>query len=1005
MICVKNVHVDILGFPRRLSLHFTENKFHCIHGLPLICFCKFFFGMALPFRIVFLVIALLGSCYAEDEQIRILLNMKSRVQDPTNALDNWDISSTSPCQWNGITCNNASLVTAINLENTGLIGQISSSICGLSALKAIQLGENSLYGSIADVFWKNCSQLEILNLTTNSLMGSLPDFSVLRSLQVLDLSRNNFSGKFPISVTELSNLHALDLNDNPLDANIIPEEIYSLKDLNILCLSNISLFGTISPSIGNLTELGKLELSYNNLNGTIPKEITRLSKLYQLELYNNFLAGEIPLGFGNLTLLQNFDASLNFLNGSLSELSSLKNLVSLHLYKNQFSGSIPDEFGEFEHLRELSLYLNSLTGPVPQKLGSLSDFSAMDISENLLTGPLPPDVCKRAKLAFLLALQNSFTGGIPESYGNCSTLVRFRISNNSLSGTVPPAIWGLPHAYIIDLSDNNFEGEISRDIENAKNLSVFTIQNNKFSGSIPSEIGQVLLLGKMDASKNQFSGELPNEIGSLTKLSNLLLQQNMLSGAIPDTLGLCTDLSEINLAGNKLNGSIPGSFGSILVLNSLNLSNNQLSGQIPNTLAALQLSLLDFSNNQLTGPVPTPLISLASNHSFSGNKGLCVNGAASVFLSTCAAAPSSSSSAGTHARILIASFISAAAVITFVIGWILYKKMYRAPEYLSWDLKSFHRVTFTEDDILHCLKEENIIGSGGSGRVYKGELCSGEKIAVKQLWNGNTAKLSHLREEALRNRQFEMEVETLGCIRHRNIVKLYCCLSSKHSNLIVYEYMKNGSLWNRLHEENRGSTLDWQTRYKISLGTAYGLAYLHHDCVPAIVHRDVKSSNILLDEDMEPCLADFGVAKCLQASGKGNSTAVIAGTHGYIAPEYAYTYRVSEKSDVYSFGVVLMELVTGKRPMEDEFGENKGIVHWISHKIKSRESAFGVLDKRVSEFCEEGMMKMLKLSVLCTSSLPALRPCMREVVQMLLEADPCCESSQTLIKKSFSCKI
>ncbi|GLJ30456.1 hypothetical protein SUGI_0602800 [Cryptomeria japonica] len=960
--------------------------------------------MAPTFSIVFLVIALMGSCYAEDEQVRILLDMKRMVQDPTNALYNWDISSTSPCQWNGITCNNASLVTAINLESTGLIGPISSSICGLSALKAIQLGENSMYGSIADVFWKNCSQLEILNLTTNSLTGSLPDFSVLSSLQVLDLSKNKFSGKFPLSVTKLFNLHSLDLNDNPLDPNIIPEEIYSLKDLNILCLSNISLLGTISPSIGNLTELVKLELSYNYLNGTIPKEITRLSKLYQLELYNNYLAGEIPAGFGNLTSLKRFDASQNFLKGNLSEIANLKNLVSLQLYQNHLSGSIPEEFGEFQYLKDLSLYTNSLTGQVPQKLGSLSDLSAVDISENLLTGPLPPDACKIGKLTFFLALQNSFTGGIPESFGNCSTLTRFRVNNNSLSGTVPPGIWGLPYLYIIDLSDNNFEGEISREIKNAKNLSVFTIQNNHFSGSIPSEIGQALLLNKMDASNNQFSGELPKEIGGLTMLSSLLLQQNMFSGPIPDALGLCTDLSEINLAGNKLNGPIPKSFGSIKVLNSLNLSNNQLSGQIPNTLSALQLSLLDFSNNQLTGPVPTQLISLASKNSFSGNKGLCVNKANSVSLSPCAAA-SSSSRTGSHARILLASFMSVATVIIFVIGWVLYRNMYKEPESLSWDLRSFHRVRLTEDDILHCLKEENIIGSGGSGKVYKGELSNGEKIAVKQLWNSNTAKLSHSREEELRNRQFEMEVETLGCIKHRNIVKLYCCLSNRYTNLIVYEYMKNGSLWNRLHEQNMGSTLDWQTRYKICLGTAYGLAYLHHDCVPAIVHRDVKSSNILLDQDMEPCLADFGVAKCLQVSGKGNSTAVIAGTHGYIAPEYAYTYRVSEKSDVYSFGVVLMELVTGKRPMEDEFGENKGIVHWISHKIKSRESAFGVLDKRVSEFCEEGMMKMLKLSVLCTSSLPALRPCMREVVQMLLEADPCCESSQTLIKKSFSCKI
>ncbi|GLJ30443.1 hypothetical protein SUGI_0602610 [Cryptomeria japonica] len=360
--------------------------------------------MAPTFGIVFLLIAFLGSCYAEDEQVRIPLDMKRRLQDPTNAFYNWDTSSTSPCHWNGITCNNARLVTAINLDNTGLIGPIPSSLCGLSALKAIQLGENSLYGSIADVFWKNCSQLEILNLTTSSLVGSLLDFFVLGSLQVLELANNNFSGKFPLYVTKLSNLHSLDLNDNPLDPNIIPEEIYSMKELNVLWLSDLSLFGIISPSIGNLTELVDLQLSHNYLNGSIPKEIKRLSKIHELDLWHNCLAGEIPSG---------------------------------------------------------------LTELVPQKLESLSNFSAMEISENHLTGPLPPDTCKSEKLAFYLALQNSFTGGIPESYGNCSTLVRFRVNNNSLSGMVPLGIWGLPHVHVFALSDNKFEGEISREIKNA----------------------------------------------------------------------------------------------------------------------------------------------------------------------------------------------------------------------------------------------------------------------------------------------------------------------------------------------------------------------------------------------------------------------------------------------------------------------------------------------------------------------------------------------------------
>ncbi|GLJ07936.1 hypothetical protein SUGI_0078000 [Cryptomeria japonica] len=879
--------------------------------------------------------SILGT-YAQVDQISILLDIKRSLQDPRNALYNWEnfttnaSTSASPCQWNGISCNDAGLVKAITLDNTGLMGSFPSDLCRLGTLQTIQLSHNFLHGSIANVLWSNCSQLEILNLTTNALVGFLPDFSALSPLQVLDLSENSFSG--------------------------------------------------------NLTELVVLELSWNSLTGTIPKEITRLAKLTQLELYNNKFVGEIPSGFGNLTSLKNFDASNNFLSGTLSELATLKNLASLHLLNNHISGSIPIEFGEFQFLMDLALYTNNLTGPLPPKLGTMSDFMTLDVSDNGLTGSLPPDVCKRGKLVFFLALQNSFTGEIPKSYGDCLSLVRFRVSNNNLSGRVPSGIWGLPHAYIIDLSYNNFKGEMDREIKKAKNLSVFNIQNNNFSGSIPSEIGQALLLAKFDASNNQFSGYLPNEIGNLSLLSSLLLQKNMLSGPIPISLGLCKNLSQIDLAENKLNGRIPASLGSIQVLNSLNLSNNQLSGPIPNTLSALQLSLLDFSNNRLTGPVPIQLMNLANNNSFSGNNGLCQIQGTSRYLRLCA---SSSSRSKHHTRILLAGFISAAAVVVLLIGWALNKRNQKTHEESpSWDLKSFHRHTFTVEDILPCLKQENLIGSGGSGKVYRGELSTGEIIAVKQLWiNNNNTQLNHMIEAAPppRNRQFEMEVETLGSIRHKNIVKLYCCLSNRGSDLLVYEYMRNGSLWSRLYEAHTDSILDWQARYKIALGTAQGLTYLHHDCVPAILHRDIKSSNILLDEDLEPCLADFGVAKCLRICGGVDSTAIIAGTHGYIAPEYAYTYKVSEKSDVYSFGVVLMELVTGKRPMEAEYGVNKGIVHWVSRQIATRKGALETLDARISDSCQEDMMKVLKIAVLCTTNLPALRPCMRQVVQMLSE--------------------
>lgn len=944
----------------------------------------------LPLLTAFVVC--LSQLNAQVDEIQILLSLKANLQDPSNALSNWESSASSPCQWNGITCNTtgSGSVTEINLERSGLTGPVPfSAICGLKALKGIQLGSNSLYGNISDGVLNNCSQLETLNLTSNSFAGTLPDFSALGSLQSLDLSKNNFAGKFPVSVTSLTQLYALNLNDNPLEQSLIPIEIFNLKRLNRLQLSNCSMAGPISPYIANLTELGNLELSYNYLTGTIPVEITRLTKLYQLELFNNYLTGEIPSGFRNLTSLRLFDASENTLNGTLSEFASMNNLVSLQLYKNNISGQIPSEFGEFQYLQALSLYENNLTGPLPQSLGSLSDFTTIDISQNGLSGTLPPDICKRGKLVYFLVLQNFFTGEIPNSYGECSTLTRFRVNNNYLTGRVPSGIWGLPHATIIDLSFNTFVGGMDQEISKAKNLSELYIQNNQFSGSLPPQIKQAILLAKVDASNNGFSGELPVEIGNLSLLNNLLLQNNMFSGPIPQTLELCGALAEINLAVNRLNGSIPASLGSMQVLNSLNLSNNQLSGQIPNSLSSSKLSLLDFSNNQLTGPVSAQLIYLAGNHSFSGNPGLCVNNVSSDFLKQCPSA----SGRKFHTRLIIACTIAAAALVILVVGCLLYRRPVRdRMEALSWDMKSFHKFNFTDDDILHCLKEENMIGSGGSGKVYRGELGEGQVIAVKQLWTNNYAtKLNHSKE-AQRYRQFKMEVETLGSIRHKNIVKLYCCISSTNSNLLVYEYMKNGSLWDRLHQTT-DLTLDWQTRYKIALGIAHALVYLHNDCVPAIVHRDVKSSNILLDEDYEPRIADFGIAKILQSCGKGDSTAIIAGTHGYIAPEYAYTYKVSEKSDVYSFGVVLMELVTGRQPIEPDFGENKDIVSWISRKIATRESTFKVMDSRIPDIYQESMIKVLKIALLCTSHLPSLRPFMLEVVDLLLEANPCPASS------------
>lgn len=598
-------------------------------------------------------------------------------------------------------------------------------------------------------------------------------------------------------------------------------------------------------------------------------------------------------------------------------------------------------------------------------------------------------------------LQNKFTGGIPLTYSTCTSMARIRLSNNSLSGVVPGGIWGLPNVGMLDLALNQFEGSIAPEIETAKSLSRLDLSYNQFTGELPLGISKARGLVAIDLSHNQFSGTLPATIGELKLLNSLYLHNNNFSGRIPDSIGSCVALNDVNLGLNSLSGRIPASIGSLQTLNSLNLTGNNLSGQIPASLSSLRLSLLDLSNNQLSGPIPQSLnIEAYNGSSFAGNNGLCSYNL--KYFRRC------SSVSGHHQdlRLMVVGVVVGAVLILGSISWFLYVKRTRKHDQErslkedSWDVKSFHIMTFTEDDILDSIKQENVIGKGGSGNVYKVELANGKEFAVKHIWNsdcvvgkgfsGHRSSAPMLKKRGKVSREFEAEVETLSSIRHVNVVKLYCSITSDDSSLLVYEYLQNGSLWDQLHGCGKKITaLDWVKRYEIAIGAAKGLEYLHHGCGRVVIHRDVKSSNILLDEDLKPRIADFGLARIIQANASKDSTQVIAGTLGYMAPEYGYTYKVNEKSDVYSFGVVLMELVTGKRPMEPEFGENKDIVTWISGNLKSRESVLSILDSTIQESYKEEAIKVLRIAILCTSRLPAMRPTMRSVVQMLEEAETC----------------
>ncbi|KAI4389487.1 hypothetical protein MLD38_001709 [Melastoma candidum] len=946
---------------------------------------------------LFLVLSLLTAAVSSGSgELDILLALPQTIQSSAtpNPFSSW-IPAASPCNFVGIKCDQNGSVTELDLSRQWLVGTVNFTlVCALPSLEKLALGFNSLGGNVlADL--DRCSKLRYLDLGNNRFSGSFPEIPSLVELQYLYLNKSGLSGAFPWgSLRSMPNLVALSVGDNRFEPSPFPLEVLDLLDLNWLYMTNCSIQGKIPPGIGRLTKLINLELSVNNISGEIPNEIGNLMNLWQLELYRNNLTGRFPPGMRNLIKLEKFDASRNNLQGDLSELSNLTNLVTLQLFVNNLSGGIPPEFGNFQKLVNLSLYTNQLTGPLPEMLGSWAEFNYIDVSENFLTGRIPPNMCNRGKMKELLVLQNNLSGEIPATYTNCSTLTRFRVSNNSLTGVVPPGLWGLPNVNIIDLEMNKFEGGVTSDIQNAKALGQLFLANNKFSGDLPEEISKAESLVAIHVSNNGFTGRLPQSIGELKKLSSLHVENNMFSGLIPESLGSCDSISDVNMANNSLSGEIPASLGSLPVLNSLNLSDNLISGSIPSSLSLLRLSLLDLSNNRLTGQIPESLSIQAYNGSFAGNPGLCSYTISSF--RQCSYHPGMSK----DIHMLIVCFSLLAVLLCLCLGFCFYinkreKKRGRSLKEDLWDVKSFRVLSFTEDEILESIKPENLIGRGASGNVYRVVLANGKELAVKHIWNTdcNNQKKARATTPILgtcekRSREFEAEVETLSSIRHVNVVKLYCSITSDDSSLLVYEYLPNGSLWDRLHT-SRKVELDWETRYDIAVGAAKGLEYLHHGCEKPVLHRDVKSSNILLDEFMKPRIADFGLAKILQVNGGKDSTHIIAGTHGYIAPEYGYTYKVNEKSDVYSFGVVLMELVTGKRPIEAEFGDYKDIVSWVSGKLKTRESVLSMVDLRIPEAFKDDAIKVLRVAILCTATLPNLRPAMRSVVHMLEEAEPC----------------
>ncbi|XP_073041170.1 uncharacterized protein [Primulina eburnea] len=939
-------------------------------------------------------------------EYRVLLSIKASItEDPQSALASWN-ATTSHCTWKGVTCDSSTRrVTALDISNLSLVGTLSADVGQLRFLYNLSVAANGLFGPVPPQIGDIVS-LRYLNLSNNVFSDSFPtQLYGLKNLQVLDLYNNNMTGDFPSRAFLLTELRHLHLGGNFFTGEI-PPEFGSFPHLEYLAVSGNELTGSVPPELGKMSQLKELYIGYfNTFSGGIPKEIGNLSNLIRFDAANCGLSGEIPAEIGNLLTLDTLFLQVNGFSGPLtSELgnlkslksmdlsnnvfsgeiplsfSQLKNLTLLNLFRNKLTGSIPDFICELPELQVLQLWENNFTGSIPQNLGINGNLQEVDVSSNKLTGNLPLNLCNGKQLHTLITLGNSLFGPIPESLGQCDSLNRLRMGDNFLNGSIPKGLLSLPQLTQIELQNNLLSGSFPETNVTSTTLGQISLSNNHLTGPLPPSIGDFVAVQKLLLDGNTFSGIIPSDIGKLQQLSKLDFSHNEFTGPISPEISSCKLLTFVDLSRNQISGEIPAEITGMRILNYLNFSRNKLVGSIPSSIASMQsLTSVDFSYNNLSGLVPnTGQFSYFNYTSFLGNPNLCGHylGPCKVGVSDGVERPHERGTLSPSMKLLLVIGLLVCSIIFAVAAIVKARSLKKASDSRAWKLTAFQRLDFSCDDVLDCLKEDNIIGKGGAGIVYKGVMPDGEHVAVK--------RLPVMSRGSSHDHGFNAEIQTLGRIRHRHIVRLLGFCSNHETNLLVYEYMPNGSLGEVLHGKKGGHLL-WDTRYTIAVESAKGLCYLHHDCSPLIIHRDVKSNNILLDSNFEAHVADFGLAKFLQDSGSSECMSAIAGSYGYIAPEYAYTLKVDEKSDVYSFGVVLLELVSGRKPV-GEFGDGVDIVQWVRKMTNgNKEGVLKVLDTRLPTVPLHEVMHVFYVAMLCVEEHAVERPTMREVVQILTE--------------------
>ncbi|XP_002977841.2 probable LRR receptor-like serine/threonine-protein kinase At1g74360 isoform X2 [Selaginella moellendorffii] len=1011
---------------------------------------------------------------------------------------------------------NLSYLSSLSLALNSFSGRLPGDLSRCSSLAELDLSSNQLHDTIPPSLLDELPSLATINLAYNDLVGGIPDeFFSPRScanLQALNLSSNpGLGGPLPGSLKNCRAIELLDVSSCNLTGSLPDDTIARLPLLSNLVLRENGFVGEVSPEFfSSCQNLESLDLALNNLTGDIPAQIENCSKLVNLAVSANSFHS-LPREIGGLSALERLLATHNGFTELPAELERCSKIRVLAVSGNSLSGPLPGFIAKFSSLEFLSVYTNRFVGAVPAWLGGLRSLRHLDASNNLFTGEIPVEISGASELQFLLLAGNALSGEIPREIG--SKLLNLQVldlSHNQISGRIPPSLGNLKFLLWLMLASNDLEGEIPAELGNCSSLLWLNAASNRLSGSLPESIASIgsgvnatfalnartlplipkgmgeceavrrwipsqyppfdlistvmtvercrsfwnLLLrgifmyplcpsrpseesmGYIQLASNRLTGPIPGTLDRCRHLGLLFLDQNNLTGSMPQSYSIA--LTGLNVSRNALSGSVPRSIGALSCVVSLDLSYNNLSGRIPSELQNLsKLNRFNISYNpELVGPVPSgQQFSTFGPSVYEGDLKLCSSSSSVMGMKNPNSSLPSCGKLGDgggdgdgggggggflprSSRIAVATVVGISLACTLglivlaLLGFCLLGKAAppgpggAAMDFVMVGGKEHHRhfapdhaaaasvqvslfsvelpKHLTYSDLVSATSnfdETNVVGSGGFGIVYKAKLADGSTVAIKKL----------IQEGPQADREFLAEMETLGHLHHENLVPLLGCSSYGTQKLLVYKYMEKGSLDDWLHEKPGGAqALEWPIRLNIALGIARGLKFLHHNCSPPIVHRDMKASNILLDDNFEPRLTDFGLARVLGAQETHVST-VVAGTLGYVPPEYCQTWRATARGDVYSFGVVLLELVTGRRPMSISFGgENKdhgcgNLIEWSAYHVKKGIAA-EVCDRIVLRSAAPGeLLAFLRLAVVCTAELPIRRPTMREVLKVLEE--------------------